>query len=109
MTQSLLANRRHLNHRIQQATQQLNEAMTDLESKNRELGFARDLAQDANRNKSEFLANMSHEIRTPINSIKGFIGLLDQASLEASQHRSIAASQHRSNDMLTSSRSRPVT
>ncbi len=87
MTQSLLANRRHLNHRIQQATQQLNEAITDLESKNRELGFARDLAQDANRNKSEFLANMSHEIRTPINGIKGFIGLLDQASLEASQQR----------------------
>ncbi len=87
MTQSLLANRRHLNHRIQQATQQLNEAITDLESKNRELGFARDLAQDANRKKSEFLANMSHEIRTPINGIKGFISLLDQASLEASQHR----------------------
>ena len=87
MTQSLLANRRHLNHRIQQATQQLNQAITDLESKNRELGFARDLAQDANRNKSEFLANMSHEIRTPINGIKGFIGLLDQASLEAPQQR----------------------
>ena len=87
MTQSLLANRRHLNHRIQQATQQLNEAITDLEAKNRELGFARDLAQDANRNKSEFLANMSHEIRTPINGIKGFIGLLDQASLESSQQR----------------------
>jgi len=87
MTHALLANRRHLNRRIQQATQQLNEAITDLESKNRELGFARDLAQDANRTKSEFLANMSHEIRTPINGIKGFISLLSQSRLDSSQQR----------------------
>jgi two-component system sensor histidine kinase BarA len=87
MSHALLANRRHLNRRIQQATQQLNEAITDLESRNRELGFARDLAQDANRTKSEFLANMSHEIRTPINGIKGFINLLGQSSLDPSQRR----------------------
>ncbi len=87
MTQSLLTNRRHLNQRIQQATQQLNEAITDLESKNRELGFARDEAQNANRSKSEFLANMSHEIRTPINGIKGFISLLSQSELDHSQQR----------------------
>ena len=87
MTQSLLTNRRHLNQRIQQATQQLNEAITDLESKNRELGFARDEAQSANRSKSEFLANMSHEIRTPINGIKGFISLLSQSDLEPAQQR----------------------
>ena len=87
MTESLLANQRHLNRRIQQATQQLNEAITDLETRNRELGFARDLAQDANRTKSEFLANMSHEIRTPINGIKGFISLLSQSSLDSAQQR----------------------
>jgi two-component system sensor histidine kinase BarA len=87
MTHSLLANRRHLNRRIQQATQQLNEAITDLETKNRELGFARDAAQNANRTKSEFIANMSHEIRTPINGIKGFISLLSQSELDNSQQR----------------------
>jgi two-component system sensor histidine kinase BarA len=87
MTQSLLTNRRHLNQRIQQATQKLNEAITDLESKNRELGFARDEALNANRSKSEFLANMSHEIRTPINGIKGFISLLSQSELDHSQQR----------------------
>ncbi len=87
MTQALLTNRRHLNRRIQQATQQLNEAITDLETKNRELGFARDEAQNANLTKSKFLANMSHEIRTPINGIKGFISLLSQSKLEQSQQR----------------------
>ena len=99
MTHALLANRRHLNHRIQQATQQLNEAITDLESKNRELGFARDLAQDANRSKSEFLANMSHEIRTPINGIKGFIGLLGQSSLKAPQRRYVDIITKSTNDL----------
>jgi len=87
MTHSLLINRRHLNRRIQQATQQLNEAITDLESKNRELGFARDAAQNANQSKSEFIANMSHEIRTPINAIKGFISLLSQSKLDQAQQR----------------------
>ena len=99
MTDALLANQRNLNRRIQQATQQLNEAITDLEAKNRELGFARDLAQDANHTKSEFLANMSHEIRTPINGIKGFIGLLGQSSLDASQQRYVDIIMKSTNDL----------
>ncbi len=99
MTRSLLANRRHLNRRIQQATQQLNEAITDLESKNRELGFARDEAQNANRTKSEFLANMSHEIRTPINGIKGFINLLGQSHLDHVQQRYIDIIQKSTDDL----------
>ena len=85
--------------KFQQATQQLNEAITDLEAKNRELGFARDVAQDANRTKSEFLANMSHEIRTPINGIKGFIGLLSQANLEATQQRYVDIIMKSTNDL----------
>jgi len=87
MTQALLTNRKHLDERIQQSTQQLSEAITDLETKNRELGFARDEAQNANRTKSEFLANMSHEIRTPINGIKGFISLMGQTDLNSRQQR----------------------
>ncbi len=87
MTQALLANRQYLNQRIEQATQQLNEAISELETKNGELGVARDQAQKANNTKSEFLANMSHEIRTPINGIKGFINLLNQSKLDQSQQR----------------------
>ena len=100
MTQALLAHRRHLNQRIQQATQQLNAAITDLETKNRELGLARDEAQKANQIKSEFLANMSHEIRTPINGIKGFINLLGQSRLDSTQQRYVEI-VHRSTVDLT--------
>ena len=99
MTRSLLTNRRHLNQRIQQATQQLNVAITDLESKNRELGFARDEAQNANRTKSEFLANMSHEIRTPINGIKGFISLLGQSRLDRTQQRYVEIIEKSTEDL----------
>ena len=87
MTQALLSNRKQLNDKIHQATLQLSEAVADLENKNRELGFARDEAQNANKIKSDFLANMSHEIRTPINGIKGFISLISQSNLNHTQKK----------------------
>ena len=87
MTQALLSNRKQLNNKILQATHQLSEAITDMETKNRELGFARDEAQNANRTKSEFLANMSHEIRTPINGISGFINLMSRSGLNPTQKK----------------------
>ena len=101
MTQSLLAGRRHLNQRIQQATHQLSEAITDLEAKNHELSFARDEAETENRTKSEYLANMSHEIRTPINGIKGFISLLNQSDLDSTQHRYVGIIKKSTDDLTT--------
>ncbi len=100
MTNALSISRVHLNDRIQQATQQLSEAITDLEIKNRELGFARDEAQNANRIKSEFLANMSHEIRTPINGIKGFINLMGQSNLTSRQKRYADIILKSTNDLI---------
>jgi two-component system sensor histidine kinase BarA len=87
MTRALLSNRKQLNDRVQQATLQLSDANISMESKNRELGFARDEAQNANRIKSEFLANMSHEIRTPINAIKGFMSLMSRSELNPTQKK----------------------
>jgi PAS domain S-box-containing protein len=42
----------------------------------KDLKFAKTLAERANRAKSEFLANMSHELRTPLNHIIGFTDLV---------------------------------
>ncbi len=101
MSLALLANRSELNQRIAQATEDLRAAVADLEDKNRELGLARDAAQDANRVKSQFLANISHEIRTPINGIKGFINLIRHTGLKRNQKRYIDIMQHSVNDLGT--------
>lgn len=59
---ALLEQQSLLEKRIQERTDQLEEAMRG--------------AQAANQAKSEFLANISHELRTPMN---GVIGMLDMA------------------------------
>jgi signal transduction histidine kinase/DNA-binding response OmpR family regulator len=50
-------------------------AVDTLETANRELERARDLADVASRSKTAFLANMSHEIRTPMTAVLGFTEL----------------------------------
>ena len=99
MSQSLLANRMQLDEKINSATLDLMNAISDLEYNNRELAIARDIAQKADEVKSRFLANMSHEIRTPINGIKGFVNLLAKSGLNTDQKRYADIISQSTNDL----------
>ncbi len=99
MSQSLLANRMQLDEKINSATIDLMNAISDLEYNNRELAIARDIAEKADQVKSRFLANMSHEIRTPINGIKGFVNLLAKSGLTVDQKRYADIISQSTNDL----------
>ncbi len=86
MASELESSRDHLEHRIDEYTDELQETMEELEIRNAELDIARFNAMQASKAKSEFLANMSHEIRTPLSGILGFSELLIKTELTQQQN-----------------------
>jgi two-component system sensor histidine kinase BarA len=57
-------------------------ATITLRKQNIELEIARKKAEYASKVKSKFLTNISHQLRTPLNSITGFINVLQKTKLD---------------------------
>jgi signal transduction histidine kinase len=72
----------------------------ELESYQKELIKARDLAEQGKKIKENFLANMSHEIRTPINGIIGITNLLENTELTEEQREMVELLEISSNSLL---------
>lgn len=72
----------------------------ELESYQKELIKAKELAEQGKKIKENFLANMSHEIRTPINGIIGLANLLEKTDLSADQREMISLLEISSNSLL---------
>nr|WP_288931469.1 ATP-binding protein [uncultured Allomuricauda sp.] len=69
-----------LEEKIKNRTQHLRHEIEMRKEAERDLIFAKNDADNANKAKSQFLANMSHEIRTPLNAIVGFSQILTNQS-----------------------------
>lgn len=72
----------------------------ELESNQKELIKAKELAEQGKRIKENFLANMSHEIRTPINGIIGLVNLLEKTDLNYEQKEMLSLLESSSNSLL---------
>jgi len=72
----------------------------ELESYQKELIKAKELAEQGKKIKENFLANMSHEIRTPINGIIGLANLLEKTDLSTEQKEMINLLEISSNSLL---------
>lgn len=80
----------HLDDKVRQRTEQLEEA--------------RQQAESANRAKSEFIASTSHELRTPLNVILGMAEVLLERTLgdlNPRQHESVAAIEESGRHLLS--------
>ena len=74
------------NAQIKNYETQLQNKNYDLAAVIKNLDYALEGAQSANKAKSLFLANMSHEIRTPMNGMLSLVQVLHTTKLDEQQH-----------------------
>src|SRR5207244_4111185 len=74
--------------------------ITERKRLEKELRYAKDVAEAANRAKDEFLANVSHEIRAPMNAILGMTELALDTSLTEDQRQCLRTVKSAADNLL---------
>jgi PAS domain S-box-containing protein len=82
----IIALNEHLEDRVAERTEELRNAVRELED-------AKKRADAAGRGKADFLSAMSHEIRTPLNAILGMAEMLSTTELDRDQRRFVTLFQ----------------
>ncbi|MFC4722298.1 response regulator [Geojedonia litorea] len=87
--------------RAKKETKRALDSNIKLSKANEKLEKERKKAEKASKAKTEFLSNMSHEIRTPLHAILGFIQVLKQGDLNATDQSYIDLMDKSSNNLLS--------
>jgi len=74
-----------LEQEVMARTRDLEQALTDLSQRNRELAVARALAEEANRSKTRFLRAASHDLLQPLSAARLFLSAFADTPLDATQ------------------------
>lgn len=89
-----------LQHKVREATEDLQRTIVELHEKTVEAEEQRRAAEQASAFKSRFVANVSHEIRTPLNAILGYAELLERQLEEPHQRHQLATLQRSANSLM---------
>lgn len=96
LTSTLIEN----NNELKRINEELNQEIDKHKITQIELIREKNYAESCNKLKSAFLANMSHEVRTPMNSIKGFIELVNDDYIKSETRKDYLNIINRSCDQL---------
>ncbi|PTQ89604.1 ATP-binding protein [Agitococcus lubricus] len=86
---------RYLLLRTKGYAERLEQSLSELADKNKQLELAKQAAEGANTARAQFMANISHEIRTPLNGMIGTLELLGQ-QVQPLKERELVAVAHQS-------------